>query len=440
MKKTRRDFVKKTGIITLGATLGISAKSYANILGANERLVIGVAGVKSRGRALIEGASKVPNTTIKYICDVDSREEATSAALVSKVNNNTPSFFVDIRKMLEQKDMDVLMIATPDHWHAPMTLMGLQAGKHVYVEKPCGHNAREGELLIEAQKKYGKVVQMGNQQRSAPTSIQAVKDIRNGIIGEVYFAKAWYYNKRGSIGKGQQTPVPAWLNWDLWQGPAPRTAFKDNLVHYNWHWFWHWGTGEICNNGTHEIDVCRWALGVDYPTKVSSSGGRYHFKDDWEFYDTQITNFEFANNKMISWEGNSCNPYRISGTDRGASIHGTNGTILLTRNYYRLYDMDNKLVKEMTESEMSATTNVVGGGGLDAYHIDNFADAIRKSTPQNSDITEGHKSVLLCHLGNISQKMGTSLETSPTNGRILNNKKAMKMWGREYEKGWEMKV
>lgn len=440
MKKTRRDFIKKTAIATVGATVGMSAKSYANILGANDRLIVGVAGVRSRGRALINGVSKVPNTTIQYICDVDSREEGRASKLVMDKNDTKPTFFKDVRKMLEEKDLDVLMIATPDHWHAPMSLMALKAGKHVYVEKPCSHNPAEGELLIAAQKKYGKVVQMGNQQRSAPTSIQAMKEIKDGVIGDVYAGKAWYYNGRGGIGQGKQLATPDWLDWELWQGPAPRENYRDNLVHYNWHWFWNWGTGEVCNNGTHEIDVCRWALGVDYPTKVTSSGGRYHFNDDWQFYDTQIASFEFEDDKVITWEGNSCSPYKLSGSGRGASIHGTKGTILLTRNYYQLYDMDNKLVKEVKESEVSATTNIVGGGGLDSYHIGNFADAIREGTMQHSPVDEGHKSVLLCHLANIAQETGGALKTDPKNGRILKNKKAMKMWGRDYEKGWDMKV
>ncbi len=440
MKKTRRDFIKKTAIASVAATVGMSAKSYANILGANDRLVVGVAGVRSRGRALISGVAKIPNTKIQYVCDVDSREENRTTQLVMEKNNTSPSFYTDVRKLLEQKDLDVLMIATPDHWHAPMSIMALQAGKHVYVEKPCSHNPAEGELLVAAQKKYGKVVQMGNQQRSAPTSMQAIKDIQDGIIGEVYAGKAWYYNKRGSIGIGKKVAVPDWLDWSLWQGPAPRQDYRDNLVHYNWHWFWNWGTGEVNNNGAHEIDICRWALGVNYPTKVTSAGGRYHFKDDWEFYDTQVASFEFDDDKVITWEGNSCNPYKISKTDRGSSIHGTKGTIVLTRNYYQLYDMDNNLVKELKESEVSATTNLVGGGGLDAYHIGNFADAIRTGVTQHSPIDEGHKSVLLCHLANIAQATGDTLKTDPTNGRILKNRKAMKMWKRDYAKGWEPKV
>ena len=321
-----------------------------------------------------------------------------------------------------------------------MTLMGVQAGKHVYVEKPCSHNPQEGEILVEAREKYGKVIQMGNQQRSAPLSMQAIKDIRNGIIGEVYYGKAWYANNRKSIGTGIKTEVPDWLDWDLWQGPAPRVNYKDNWVHYNWHWFWNWGTGEINNNGTHEIDICRWALDVSYPKSVISSGGRFHFKDDWQFYDTQVVNYEFEGNKMITWEGRSCNGLAHYERGRGATLHGTNGTILIDRNKYIVYDKDNNILKEVEEEGRSATTDTVGAGYLDKLHMKNFIGAIKDGEEQNSPIHEGHITNLLCHLGNYSQKLGRKMMLDTSNGHILNDKEAMQYWSREYEPGWEMKI
>ena len=439
-KFNRRDFIMKSSAGAIGLSVATTARSYANILGANDRMNFATIGVHGRGKALIMAAAAQKNAAMTAICDVDSREADITGNFVQKRFDKKPDFYTDIRKLLEDKNIDALLIATPDHWHAPMTLMGVQADKHVYVEKPCSHNPREGELLVEARQKYGKVIQMGNQQRSAPISIQAVKDIREGMIGEVYYGKAWYANDRKTIGVGKTSEVPSWLDWELWQGPAPHTKYKDNYVHYNWHWFRNWGTGEICNNGAHEIDVCRWALGVGYPKYVASSGGRYHFKDDWEFYDTQVANYEFEGGKMITWEGRSCNGLKHYERGRGSTIHGTNGTILLDRNKYIAYDKQGKVIKEIEEKEKSATLDTTGAGVLDVLHVKNFIGAIKDGETQNSPIKEGHISTLLCHLGNISQKVGRKLELDVSNGHILNDEEAMKEWGREYEQGWDMKV
>lgn len=443
MTESRRSFIKKMTLGSAGVALGayqLQASGLGSILGANDRLNFGVVGVNSRGNAHIMAIADAPNTAINYICDVDSRAAEKAASMVQEKTGKKPEIIEDYRKMLEKKDLDVVSIATPDHWHASMTLMALQSSKHVYVEKPCSHNPYEGELLIKAKEKYPHLVQMGNQQRSAPTSIQAMKDIRNGLIGEVYYGKAWYANNRGPIGMGTRAPVPGWLNWELWQGPAPRREFQDIWVHYNWHWYWNWGTGEINNNGTHEIDICRWALGVDYPGKVTSTGGRYHYDDDWEFYDTQIVNYEYDSGKMISWEGRSCNNFQMYNRGRGATIHGTNGTIMLDRNNYIAYDKQGNKTKHLKEDEMSETTGTVGAGGLDDKHFRNFLNGIRKGEELHSPIDEGAISNQLCHLGNIAQEAGGSIHLNTMNGRILDNAKAMQMWHRSYEPGWEPKL
>jgi predicted dehydrogenase len=335
------------------------------------------------------------------------------------------------------------LIASPDHWHAPATILGVTHGKHVYVEKPCGHNPYEGELLIQAMKKYPKqIIQMGNQRRSMPNLINAVKEVRDGIIGNAYFGKSWYANNRKSIGYGKKVPVPATLDFELWQGPAPRRDYRDNIVHYNWHWFWHWGTAETCNNGTHEIDMCRWFLNVDYPTKVTSAGGRYAFKDDWEMPDTQVASFEFGDNKSITWEGRSCNKMNVEGASRGFIIYGDKGSLINYGNDdYKILDADNKLIKEVKTAAQNDGTNTVSAtGNLDFFHFNNFIDCVRGDATNNSPIDEGHKSILLCHLANIAQRTGSTLHCDPKNGHILNNAKAMNLWKREYEKGWEPKL
>ena len=438
-KHSRRSFLKTVAAGT-GAVLSVPAASYARIFGANERVSVAAIGTNSRGEAVAGSFAKHANAEITFVCDVDTRVIEKTSAAMAKIQERTPQGMLDFRRVLDDASVDAVMIATPDHWHAPAAIMAMKAGKHVYVEKPCGHNPREGELLIEAQQKYGKVVQMGTQQRSAPESIQAIQEIRDGIIGRPYYGKAWYANARGPIGEGQQAPVPEWLDYELWQGPAPRTPYRDNVIHYNWHWFWRWGTGEACNNGTHEIDICRWALGVDYPIRAASNGGRYHYNDDWEFYDTQNMTFDFEGEKSINWEGRSCNGLPFYGRGRGASIHGTEGSIVIDRDGYIVYDLKNKEVKSVMAKSESDGLNTVGADVLTDLHAANFLDAVRSGAALNQPIDEGHKSVLLCHLGNIAQATGSMLEIDPGNGHILNNPEAMKYWSRTYEAGWEPTV
>jgi len=254
-----------------------------------------------------------------------------------------------------------------------------------------------------------------------------------------YFGKAWYANTRGPIGIGKEVPVPGWLNWELWQGPAPRTVYRDNIVHYNWHWFWRWGTGELLNNATHEVDVCRWALGVDYPDKVSALGGRLHYSgDDWEFYDTQVVNYQYGTDKLITWEGKSCNGMRDYSMDRGVLIQGTEGSLVLHRNGYEMYNLSGELNDRKQESGISETTGTRGSGGLDVLHMYNFLEAIRNGTGLHAPIDDGAVSVNMCHLGNISQKVGRMLEVDAETGKVTRDQEAMALMSRDYESGWEL--
>ena len=408
--------------------------------GANERIRVAVMGVNSRGDALAQTFAAAEGAEVAWVCDVDSRAAEKCAMAVGKLQQQAPGTLVDFRRALDDDDVDALVIAAPDHWHAPATLLALQAGKHVYVEKPCGHNAREGELLAEAEEKFGLVVQMGNQQRSAPRSIEIIGEIHAGLIGRPYFARAWYANRRGSIGHGKPAPVPEWLDYELWQGPAPRTPYRDNVIHYNWHWFWRWGTGEINNNGAHEIDVCRWALDVDYPVRVTSSGGRFHFVDDWQMYDTQVASYEFEGGKSITWEGRSCNGRPIEGRSRGASIHGEKGTVIIDRSGYVVYDNENNELARSIRGETDSALDTRGGGDLTALHIDNFLNTVRGTEELTAPIGDAQRSVMLCHLGNIAQRTGRALQCDPGSGRILDDSEAMGHWGRDYEPGWEPEV
>jgi len=296
-------------------------------------------------------------------------------------------------------------------------------------------------LAVKAAEKYNRVVQIGTQRRSWPVLTQGIQELKEGVIGKVYMAKAWYANTRGPIGIGKQVPVPQNLDYELWQGPAPRKPYKDNLIHYNWHWFWNWGTGESLNNGTHHIDLIRWGLGVDYPLKVSSTGGRYHYKDDWETPDTQVITWEVPD-AVITWEGRSCNGGLVDNRSHGVIFHGENGSLHTGDNNYTIYDTKNKLVKEVKsdlviEGVLDTTSP---GEYLDALHIKDFLENIRNNRKPLADVLNGHKSTLWMQLGNISQKVGRSLSIDPANGHIKGDKEANKLWRREYEKGWEPKV
>ncbi len=447
MEESRRKFIKKTligtGALTFGGILpSFSAKSYANIIGANERLNIAMMGVNARGKALANNFSMQPNAQITHICDVDKRAIDACMLEVQKRQKSVPKTQGDFRRALEDKDVDVLVVATPDHWHAPAAILASQAGKHVYLEKPCSHNPHEGELLLQAVKKYGNVIQMGNQRRSWPNVAAGIAELHGGIIGKPYFARTWYANNRPSIGVGQQIAVPEWLDYDLWQGPAPRKAYMDNYLHYNWHWFWHWGTGEALNNGIHFVDLARWGLQVDFPTKVTSTGGRFAYKDDWETPDTQNIGIEFADKSMISWEGRSCNGLPTDGATVGVIFYGEKGSLQINgNNGYSIFDLKGALVKQVkdnTKVETSSLTNP--SQQLDAIHIQNLFDAIKTGKSLNSDIEGGYKSTLLVQLGNIAQRSGETLHIDPSTGRIKDKGIMKKYWSREYEKGWEPKV
>lgn len=443
MTNNRRDFIKKTTAGSLALTLGglpFTALGNTRTIGANDHINCAVIGVRSRAKAHVRAIHANSNAKILYNCDVDDLIIEEHNIWCQKTIGYVPKVEKDFRKILEDKDVDAVFIATPEHWHAPMAIMAMQAGKHVYIEKPCSHNPHENELLVAAQNKYGKKVQMGNQQRSAATSIQAIKDIRAGEIGEVYKGEAYYSNNRGSIGKGKEIAVPKTLDWDLWQGPAPRENYRDNIHPYNWHWFKTWGTGEMHNNGTHEVDICRWALGVDLPESVTSFGGKYAYDDDWEFVDNQQVTFKYPDNKFITWTGHSRGVILPEQPGRGVTIYGSQGIIQLDRNFYKQSDLQGNPVKMEFEKAQSATTNTRGEGNLDVNHVGNFFDAIRSDTSLHAEINDASISTMLCHLGNMAQDAGETLKVDQKTGKVLNNENAMKSWKREYAKGWEPKL
>jgi predicted dehydrogenase len=439
---TRREFTGSLAAGIAGAAVTATAKSYGQILGANDRLNFAVIGLNSRAYAHLSALkANSKDARISHVCDVDSIILDRFAARTQQAMGEAPAKDRDFRNILALKEIDAITIATPDHWHTPMAIKGLQAGKNVYVEKPCSHNPAEGALLVEAQRKYKKLVQMGTQQRSSPHTIEVVDKIHNGLIGRPYYAKAWYSNTRKSIGFGKEVPVPAHLDWDLWQGPAPRQPYKDNVQPYNWHWFRIWGTGEALNNGTHEVDVCRWALGVDYPERVTSAGGRYQWKDDWQFYDTLLTNFNYPD-KMIDWEGKSCQGMKFYHRDRGSTIMGTTGTVLVDREGYEVYDWKGVKTSEVkaAKTASASSSDLVGADTMTDRHFANFIAGIRTGAPLNAPVSIGNVAVTMLQLSNIAWIVNRELNLDTTDGKIKNDPAAMQMWGRQYQKGWAPQI
>jgi predicted dehydrogenase len=413
------------------AAIGVASAAAATHLAhaqdkPSERVVIGIMGL-SRGLALASGFVAQPNVEIRYVCDTDSNRAAQGADAVEKAGAPKPKIIGDFRKILEDKEVDALVCAAPNHWHAPATILACSAGKHVYCEKPCSHNPWEAELMLEAARTHKRVVQVGTQRRSSTNIRAAIDLIRAGELGRVYSSRAHYWGGRGTIGRGKQVDVPPTLDYELWQGPAPRKPYKDNLIPYNWHWHWHWGNGEFGNNGVHTIDLCRWGLGVDFPVRVTSNGGRYCFDDDQETPDTQVVAFEFADKKLITWQGHSCNPH----VEDFVTFYGEKGMLKLgDLGDLTLYGTDDKVVRE------------VKGTLGEPEHIANFLAAVRSNDPAglNCGIEQAYPSTMLCHLGNIAHRTGRTLDCDPSNGHILNDDEAMKFWKREYEPGWEPHV
>ena len=446
MQTTRRDFLKQAGTglaLSFGGVLpGFSAAGYNRIVGANERINVSMIGVNSRGDALAHNFARQEICNVAYVCDVDKRAIDNCLKTIQTVQANKPATAIDFRKSLESKDVDAVVIASPDHWHTPMALLALQAGKHVYLEKPVSHNPREGEMLVEATSKYGKVVQIGTQRRSWPKVIEAIRFVQDGGIGKVHFGRGWYANNRDSIGRGKVTAVPDWLDWNLWQGPAPRREYRDNIVHYNWHWFWHWGTAETLNNGTHMIDLLCWGMNLKFPTKVSSFGGRYYYQDDWETPDTQTVSLEFGNQATMLWEGHSCNSKLTENNSVGVIFYGDTGSVFIAGgDSYTVFDKRSRVVKEVkSEVTIDPQNKVSPAQHLDAIHILNFFDAITKGTPLFMKAEDGHVCTLLMQLANISLRTGRMLRINPANGHIIDDNDAMQYWSRAYEPGWEPRV
>lgn len=420
--RSRRNFLKSSALV--GASVTGPNLLLGQAKGANSRFRVGVMGLK-RGKGHIKALLDVPNCEIAYVCDVDDDRLASGDNTIAGKQEQEVKKVTDFRRILDDPDIDALSIAAPNFWHTPAAVMACRAGKHVYVEKPGSYDAYEAKRIVEVSKETGMQVQMGTQRRSYSGMLEGIQKIREGVIGKPLYARCWYANQRPSIGKGKVTDPPPGLDWLMWQGPVPEQPYKDNLVHYNWHWHWKYGGGELANNGVHSMDVARWALDVDVPSRVSCNGGRYHFDDDQETPDTAYAVYDFGD-VGISWEGSSCHRRRPE-ESKFVTVYGEGGKVDFSTAAYTVYDLDGEEIEKNTDPPS------------DVPHFTNFANAVRDGEVLNQPIESGQLSAMLCHYGNMAYRTNGAVDVDPATGELVDHPEAMKLWGREsYREGWEI--
>jgi predicted dehydrogenase len=424
----RRQFVQQTSWTAAALAAPAVMRAARGADAPSNKIILAVMGTNGRGSALASEFARLDGCEIATICDVDSRAIAKGIKQVESHTGTAPSAQTDIRKVLEDKAIDAIVIAAPDHWHAPATIMACGQGKHVYVEKPACHNPLEGMWMIEAARKNNRVVQMGSQRRSSPGVADAIARVHRGDIGRVLFSRGWINSTRPNIGHGKKATAPEWLDYGLWQGPAPRQDFRDNTIHYNWHWFWDWGTGELGNNGIHALDLCRWGLQADYPERVICGGGKLWFDDDQQTPDTQIATFHFSDNRVANWEHRTWHRRGFEGQTWGVTFYGDNGSLVLGSSNFQVFDMQGKQLEEVaiTRGEME--------------HLSNFLASIRGDETPNAEIEEGVKSTMLCNLGNIAYRTQSTVHFDTAKRQIVDNPEAVALWRRDYAEGWEPQV
>ncbi|MDX2037841.1 MAG: Gfo/Idh/MocA family oxidoreductase [Isosphaeraceae bacterium] len=421
----RRTFLASAGAGT--AALGLAGPSVA--FRDSDKLRFAVIGIRGRGGSHISAFCGHSKTTVATLCDVDTREFAPRVKYVEEKTGSKPKVEQDLRRVFDDKSIDAVSIATTNHWHALATVWAVQAGKDVYVEKPVSHNFVEGRKMVEAARKYGKIVQTGTQNRSLSGVMEGVAQLRAGKIGDIYRAKGLCYKPRGSIGKKADAEVPAGVDYNLWLGPAPERPFNPNRFHYEWHWNWDYGNGDLGNQGIHQMDVARWGLGKDeWPTKIESSGGRYGYSDDGQTPNTQICTYRWPDCELV-FEVRGLRTNDELGIKVGNIFYGTKGILTFNGDDWTIYDG-----KPGGKLEKVASGN--GGGD----HFGNFVEAVLARDPKilHADILEGHRSSALCHLGNIAYRTGQALDFDPKAENFGSNDKANDLLSREYRKPFVM--
>ena len=422
---TRRTFLKAGGVGAAASAIALAGPS-PTAHGAAERIVMGLVGCGGRGRGLARSFAARKDVKVAYVCDPDSNRRAQA-----RKETGADHDVADMRKVLDDESVDAVIVATTDHWHGPATILACDAGKHVYVEKPCSHNIREGRLMIEAARRNKRVVQVGTQSRSSPQIQEAMALLKDGAIGDVLVAKATNSQRRSNIGRAEPSDPPAHLDYDLWVGPAPMRPYQSNLLPYKWHWFFAFGTGDIGNDGVHEIDVARWGLGVEgNPSAASGWAAKMFFDDDQQFPDTYYVTFSYpgdgkvGSRRLLVFEQRDWSPYRQEGHENGDMFYGTKGMMILGKGGgYQVFGERNKLLKEEKCGVPTET------------HVRDFLACIKDGAKPSADIDTGHYGATLAHLGNIVGRVGRSVVFDPKTERITGNDAADALTRRTYREG-----
>ncbi len=433
MTGNRREFIGQSTTVAASAAWLYAGTAESATAADNTPMPIAVIGPGGMGSNHVQQLITNKAVRIATVCEVDENRAAKTAETIAKGTGTTPKIVKDMRRVFDDPAIKAVWIATPDHWHAPAAILAANAGKHVYVEKPCSHNLREGRLMIEAARKNNVVMQVGTQSRSTPHIIKAIDKLKSGAIGEILVAKAWNSQRRGTIGKQKPSAPPPYLDYELWLGPVTPVPYQSNFLPGVWRWWHHFGCGDIGNDGVHDIDIARWGLGVEtHPSRVAALGGKSYFDDDQQYPDTQTVIYEYpiatksGKPKQLIFEQRIWSPYFQEGFENGDAYYGTDGMMLLGKTgRYQLYGPRNKLIEEST------------GGGPDlAAHHANFLDCIRTGSRPNADIEINHLSTALCHFGNIATRVGRVLNINAQKEQILDDDQAQKLLGREYRDHW----
>lgn len=432
----RREFLAHSATTAAAISLAMQANT-ARAVGPNDKITIAMMGVKGRGNSVLTTFAGRPNVNVKYVCDIDESILRSRTEGVTSATGRKPEMIADFRRALDDRSVDALAIGTPDHWHALPTIMGCQAGKDIYVEKPDGHNIMEGLTMVAAAKKHGRVVQLGTQSRSGKHFLDAMDYLAAGNIGRPLFAKAWESGMQKSIGKPADGTPPAGVDYDTWLGPAPKRPFNPVRFHGNWRWFFDYGSGDLGNDGVHRLDVARWAFDTalkgnkETPLgsvkKVAALGAKCYFDDLQEWPDNLMVTYDFGQGRLLTYEMRVWSPYAFEGEPEGAAVFGDKGYVIIGNNGWKAFGARNKLISESK-----------GSYSNDVPHVENFLQCMVSRQKPNADLeTVGQPSSELCHLGNVAWRTGRTLHYDVAKHEFTGDADANAYLTRaEYRKPW----